>query len=244
MTTAIRLIDHGIRLFTGRLYNHDYLWFSSHEISKVSTTLPFVHNYALCYALSQRSYGVFMGSTPKYVEDPDGEFGSMDVYATPAFASNYDSTTITSNSLDDLSLTTGDSKSSNSPTLGKRVYINLGWDGRYVNRPQLGFQCYVYTFNNFCLPHVFRLGKKGTPVRARWEEINCPIATFKSEGTRPTHVLNPLDVNGVVTSYDPVAIPPHLLFRTATVRGEWFVISDVHRVQVPKRVLRRTGFQP
>ena len=46
----IRLADHGVRLFAGRLYNHDYLWFSSTEISKVSTTLPVIHNYALTYA--------------------------------------------------------------------------------------------------------------------------------------------------------------------------------------------------
>ena len=55
-----------IRLFVGRLYNHDYLWFSSTEISKVSATLPVLHNYALCYALSGYERGVALGSIPTY----------------------------------------------------------------------------------------------------------------------------------------------------------------------------------
>ena len=86
MANAIRLYEHGVRVFAGRLYNHDYLWFSSNEISKVSITQPVLHNYALCYAISQRSYGAYLGSTPKYVEDPDGEFNAMPLYATPAHA--------------------------------------------------------------------------------------------------------------------------------------------------------------
>lgn len=84
MTDSIPLGEHGIRLYVGRVYNHDYLWFSSNEISKLSATQPVLHNYALSYALSQRSWGVCVGSVPRYLEDEEGEFGSMPVYATPA----------------------------------------------------------------------------------------------------------------------------------------------------------------
>ena len=244
MSQAIRLNERGVRVFAGRLYNHDYLWFSSNEISKVSTTLPILHNYALCYALSQRSYRTFVGSTPKYAEDAEGEFGAMPLYATPAFASQVQRTTITFNAVDALTLTTGDSKTINTPNMGKRVYLNLLWELRDAEKPQLGYEFYVFTFDDYRLPRVFRLGKKGSPVRVRWEELSNAVAVFRDQSQRPSHVVNPLDVNGKVVSYEPIAIPPHLLLRNVTLEQDWFVCSGRHAVHVPKRVLVPAGGVP
>jgi len=241
MAQTVRLYERGVRIFAGRLYNHDYLWFSSNEISKLSTTQPFLHNYALCYALSQRSHRICVGSVPKYVNDPDGEFGAMPLYATPAHASNVQRTSITFNAVDSLTLTTGDSKTINTPNLGKRVYLDLLWERLDAERPQLGYEFYVFTFDGYCLPGAFRLGKKGTPVRARWEELPNAVAVFREQPQRPTHVVNPLDVSGQLLSYDPVSIPPHLLLRTATVERDWFVFTGQHAIHVPKRVLTRIG---
>jgi CRISPR-associated protein Csc1 len=238
---VIRLQEHGVRVFAGRLYNHDYLWFSSNEISKVSTTQPFLHNYALCYALSQRSFRLFVGSTPRYVEDAEGEFGSMPLYATPAYASNVSRTTVTFNAVNSLTLTTGDSKTSNTPNLGKRVYLNLLWEPHNAQRPQQGYEFFVFVFDDYQLPRVFRLGKKGAPIRVYWEEFLNPIAVFRELPQRPTHVVNPLDISGTLSNYEPIAIPPHLLLRTATIERDWFVSSGRHTVHVPKRVLMRTG---
>lgn len=241
MAQAIRLFERGVRVFAGRLYNHDYLWFSSHEISKVSTTQPYLHNYALCYALAQRSYWLAVGSVPKYVSEAEAEFSAMPVYATPAHAARVQRTAITFNALDDLTQTTGDSKSMNTPNLGKRVYLNLLWEKLDAARPSLGFEFYAFTFDGYQLPGAFRLGKKGAPVRVRWEELPSPVALFREEAQRPSHVVNPLDVNGQLVSYDPVAIPPHLLLRSVTVAQDWFVFNGRHAVQVPQRVLKRIG---
>ncbi len=241
MTQSFRLHEAGVRVFAGRLYNHDYLWFSSNEISKVSTTQPFLHNYALCYGLALRSYRIFKGSTPKYVEDADGEFGAMPLYATPGHAHHVQRTTVTFNAIDELTLTTGDSKASNTPNLGKRVYLNLLWEPLHAERPQLGFEFYVFTFDNYRLPGAFRLGKKSAPVRVRWEELPHAVALFREQPLRPTHVVNPLDVSGKLVSYDPISIPPHLLLRMATLANDWFVFSGRHTVHVPKRVLARCG---
>jgi CRISPR-associated protein Csc1 len=238
---AIRLFERGVRVFAGRLYNHDYLWFSSHEISKVSTTQPYLHNYALCYALAQRSHRLCVGSTPKYVEDTEAEFSAMPLYATPAQASNVQRTSITFNALDDLTQTTGDSGAMNTPNLGKRVYLNLLWERLDAERPKLGYEFYVFTFDGYRLPGAFRLGKKGAPVRVRWEELPNALALFRDRVERPTHVVNPLDISGRVVSYDPVALPPHLLLRTVTIEQDWFVFNGRHAVQVPKRVLTRIG---
>src|SRR5262245_43906499 len=80
MSDPVDLSAQGIRLYAGHLYNHDYLWFSSFEISKTAATLPLIHNYALTYALCGYSYGIYTGSTPRYAED----LNAMQAYATPA----------------------------------------------------------------------------------------------------------------------------------------------------------------
>lgn len=244
MASVIRLQERGVRVFAGRLYNHDYLWFSSNEISKVSTTQPILHNYALCYALSQRSYRVCIGSTPKYVEDPDGEFNAMPLYTTPAHSTNITRTTITFNAVDSLTLTTGDSKKVNTPNLGKRVYLDPIWEGADEQRPSKGYTFYAYTFDDYCLPSVIRIGKKGAPVRVWWREIPSPVALFRKDPQRPTHPINPLDVNGRVVSYVPIMIPPHLLLQTALLKEDWWVFNEAHAIHVPKRVLTRIGGIP
>lgn len=239
MSHNIPLNKQGIRLYHGRLYNHDYLWFSSNEISKVSITQPVLHNYALCYALSQRSYRTYTGATPKYALDPDREFGSMPLYATPAQATFVQRTTVTFNALDELTLTTGDSKSMNTPNLGKRVYLNLLWEQQNKKRLELGYEFYVFVFGDYQLPSVFRLGKKGTPVRVLWEEIINATAVFRNEAVQPLHMINPLDVSGQLISYEPISIPPHLLLRTATLKADWFIFGGRHVVHLPKRVVGR-----
>lgn len=241
MNEPIDLNARGVRLFHGRLYNHDYLWFSSNEISRVSTTQPFVHNYALCYALSLRSYGVYAGSSPCYVDDPDGEFNAMPVYATPARAAHVERTTLTFNAVNDLSLTTGESGSLNTPTLGKRVCINLQWEPLEATRPRRGYECYIFTFDNYTLPGAFRLGKKGAPVRARWQEITNPIAAFHASAMHPSHAVNPLDVSGRRETFDIIFMPPHTIMRDGTIADDWFVQSGHHCVHVPRRVLLRMG---
>lgn len=241
MGKVIRLHERGVRVLVGRLYNHDYLWFSSNEISKISATQPVIHNYALCYALSHRSYGVYVGSTPKYVEDPDGEFGAMPLYATPAHTGSASRTTITFNAVDTHTLTTGDSKTLNTPNLGKRVYLDPIWEQIDTKRSGKGYQFYVFAFDGYRLPSVVRVGKKGASVRIWWKDIHQPVAVFREQQQRPTHLINPLDVNGQLISYDPVIIPPHLLFRTPTITEDWWVFSEGHVVHVPRRVLTRIG---
>ena len=240
MPSTICLNDYNVRLFKGRLYNHDYLWFSSNEISKVSTTLPFIHNYALCYALGQISHRICKGSVPKYVEDPDAEFGMLPLYSTPASAVNVGRTVITFNAVNSLTLTTGDSKTLNTPNLGKRVYLNPCWESSDF-KPQLGFTLYVFTYDGYNLPSVFRLGKKGAAMRAYWKELIDPVAVFSDDAHTPIHPVNPLDVSGNIVKYDPIMLPPHMLLRTATVAEDWFVITGKQVVHVPKRVFQRIG---
>ncbi len=242
----IRLSDYGIRLFAGRLYNHDYLWFSSTEISKVSTTLPVIHNYALTYALASFSYAAYKGNTPRYWDD----LPRMPLYATPAIAGNARRTTLTYNAIDDLTLRTDSGPDANTPNLGWRVYLDPTFESPNTSKPQRGYTFYVFVFTkeheavfgNTSPQSTFRLGKKGASVRVRWSEILQPVAVFRESSIRPGHLVNPLDVEGTVVSFDVIGIPPHLLFRTVEIAGDWFILGSGMPIHLPKTVRQRIGF--
>jgi CRISPR-associated protein Csc1 len=234
MSDRLDLNAHGIRLFAGRLYNHDYLWFSSFEISKTAATLPLIHNYALSYALSGFSYGIYAGTAPRYAEDLE----EMPAYATPARAeAPVARTRLTQNAVSSLSLRTDDApRGSNSPSIGWRMVLDPVWRRASPEvEGAAGFAFYLFLRGSQRLPAVVRLGKKGCAVRLEWEEISPAVAALTAGPTWPTHAVNPLDIQGEVLSYDPVSMPPHLAFRVAELGNEWFVFSGAHRVHLPRR---------
>lgn len=240
----INLADYDVRVFAGRMYNHDYLWFSSTEISKVSTTLPVIHNYALTYALSAFSYAAYWGNTPRYKED----LAQMPLYATPATAKIASRTKITYNAVDSLSLRTDVGPSVNTPNLGWRVYLDPVY-ARRGRETEKGYTFYAFVFvrahtalfGDSRPQSVFRLGKKGAPVRVWWQEIAKPVAVFREEPTRAVHPINPLDVSGNVRAFDVIGIPPHLLLRSAEIANDWFILGSGAPIHLPKVVRERIG---
>lgn len=236
MSERLNLNAQGIRLYAGRLYNHDYLWFSSFEISKTAATHPLIHNYALSYALSGYSYGVYLGTTPRYAED----LNAMPAYATPARPQEPAARTrFTQNAVNSRSLRTDDApRGSNSPAIGWRLVLDPIWHNGLPNL--VGFTFYLFVRGSYRPPAVVRLGKKGCPVRLEWKEIAPAVAIKTDTAIRPTHAVNPLDIQGEIISYDPLPIPPHLIFRVAEIRNDWFVFSDEHIVHVSRRFIGAT----
>ncbi len=242
----INLAEYGVRVFSGRLYNHDYLWFSSTEISKVSTTLPVIHNYALTYALSAFSYAAYWGNAPRYAED----LAQMPLYTTPAAAQqNVARTKLTYNAIDSLSLRTDVGPGVNTPNLGWRICLDPLYDAPDKPKPEKGYTFYAFVFaqahqaqfGNARPQSVFRLGKKGAAVRVHWREVDAPRAIFREEVTRPGHLVNPLDVSGEVRAFDAVNIPPHLLLRSVEIVNDWFIFGASAPIHLPKTVLKRIG---
>lgn len=233
MAKVIDLEKAGFYLLEGLLYNHDYLWFSSTEIAKVSSAWPVIHNYALSYSLSQYSYGLSRGSFPNYEED----LASMPLYTTPALSSVVTRTAITLNAIDDLTLRTDTGGKINTPNLGKRIvidpYLELPREG---HRLEGGYLFFCFIRGGYRPPAVTRLGKKGCPVRIYWKRFESPRAFFQEESIVPVHAVNPLDVSGEVVSYEPIILPPHMLFRRAEIRGDWFIKAYGRIVLLPKRV--------
>lgn len=242
MSDRLDLNAQGVRLYAGRLHNHDYLWFSSFEISKTAATLPLIHNYALSYALSSYSHGMYRGATPRYVED----LAAMPAYATPARPEREVSRTrFTQNAVNSRTLRTDDApRGSNSPALGWRLVLDPVWRAAGGTDGHPGFGFYLFARDSYHPPTVVRLGKKGCPVRLSWEEIAPAVAALTAELVRPTHAVNPLDVQGEVVAYDPSPIPPHLILRVAEIRNDWFVFSEGHRVHVPRRLTPAGAIRP
>jgi CRISPR-associated protein Csc1 len=188
-------------------------------------------------ALSDFSYGIYLGLRPNYMDD----LKRFRLYATLGLGETASRTRITYNAVDSRALLTERPdrlRWVNTPDVGRRVYLNPQWEEKGT-RNERGFLCYVFTFDGSVPKGLTRLGKKGTVFRIRSEELENPVAIFKEEATRPTHPVNPLDISGKVAAYNPIMLPPHMLFRTAEISEDWFVFSGRHRVHVPGRVMER-----
>jgi CRISPR-associated protein Csc1 len=234
---VISLQDHGVKVFVGRVFNHDYLWFSTTEISKRSETIPVLHNYALTYALGDFSY--WQGPpTPQYESD----LAKIRLYALPSASDSATRTRLTYNAVNSRTLRTDDKPSGvNAPDLGQRTYVDpvFGAQAQSIS----GFTVYVFVYDDARPKSLFRLGKKGAAMRARWTEVQQPRAVIRDAPVEPTHPVNPLDVGGEIVTYEPVMMPPHLLLRRVQIQKDWFVFAELdrfyHRIHVPKRVLTR-----
>lgn len=235
MPERVDLNGRRLRLYAGRFYNHDFLWFSSFEISKTAATLPLVHAYALSYAISGYSYGLYFGSRPRYDED----LAAMPAYATPARpVGPVARTRFTQNAVNTRTLRTDDApRGSNSPAIGWRLVLDPVWFRPDDVGATLGFSFYLFARDSFHPPAVVRLGKKGCAIRFEWEEIRPAVAVLSEETVKPTHAVNPRDIQGEIVSYDPQTIPPHLVLREAEIRKDWFVFSSGHRVHLPRRLV-------
>lgn len=230
---SVELRSYGIRLYAGWGVPHDYLWFSSTESARLSTTLAVLHNYALTFSVSQRSWAAYAGTVPDY---------NRDLAACPYYAlcaAWYGSTRVrlTQNGVDELTQRT-DTGEGNTPSLSYRVCLTPATS----LQPETGFRVFVFGFDGSePPPGVTRLGKKGCAVRWHWVEVRETRAELTRIGSRPSHPVNPLDLASPPVSYEPVVIPPHLVYRVAELQNEIIVRYRSEVIHVPDRVLRRAG---
>jgi len=256
MITPIRLAAYGIQLWTGRLENHDFLWFATTDINATATTWPILHNYALTYAICQFSYAAFKGYTPRYFDDFERKVRSgdwavedeagvdrMPAYALPTRNEAAGRTQLTYNALDDRTLLTSTGRT-NTPKLGRRVCLTPSMSLPTETSRSSGrhFPLLLFTWAEFKPPGVFRLGKKGCPIRVAWKEVVSAQAVVPVGEVSPCHPLNPLDLQRTdsVISYYPAILPPHLIFVESRIENEWAVaVQGLGWVHLPARVARR-----
>ena len=237
MMEYLDLKEHGIRLYRGNIFNHDFLWFSSSEIAQVSNTWPILHNYALTYALGQFSHGLSFGTTPTYEED----LPKIPLHATPALNYRAKKCSLTFNAIDDLTQRTDTGGKLNTPSIATRIVIvpEKKSKSNAEKKVEEGYILYCFVWDEYRLPGAFRLGKKGCAMRAFWEEVDAERAVFIEEPVTPAHPVNPLDIAGELVWYEPVLIPPHMVFRRAQIKGDYFVPDKNRMVLLPKRIQER-----
>lgn len=251
MRLVVGLEDYGVHVWHGHLENHDFLWFATSDLNATASTWPILHNYALTYAICQYSHAAYVGCRPQY----DLDLNTMKAYAVPTQNPHAGKTRLTHNALDELtqgtSAVVGSSGKAtparfNTPKLGHRICLTPAMQrgaGKASQR-NVGFDLYLFTWDAYRPPSVFRLGKKGCPVRVGWREVETPTAVIPDNDFVPTHPVNPRDLlrppSESVVYYYPAIIPPHLLYAEATLRGEWAVhVPQAGWVHVPSRVVRR-----
>jgi CRISPR-associated protein Csc1 len=251
MSEGVKLADHGICLWQGRLANHDFLWFATSDLNATACTWPILHNYALTYAICQYSHAAYTGYRPKY----DDDLNHMQAYALPSYNPLSGRTRLTHNAIDDVTQRTdtivgGGEKATparfNTPKLGRRICLTPVMDRTnsvpHVAQRNVGFEVYAFTWDDFRPPSVFRLGKKGCPIRVTWQEAQDARARIPDGEFSPTHPLNPRDLmrHGSVVSFYPAIMPPHLLYTEARLQGEWAVpLAQGRWVHVPRRIVHR-----
>jgi CRISPR type I-D-associated protein Csc1 len=230
----IDLAAKGVGVYVGKMEPHDYLWFASTDANLWAAILPLLHNIALTFSLSQRSR-VLSGTVPCYQED----LASVDLYAVPAEALGLSRASFTQNAVDEKTLRTDTGVKLNTPALSRRVTLAPSATVGSDDAP--GFAVAVFSRNGAVPPARTRLGKKGAAVRWYWETVKDARATRPSEPWTPDHPVNPLDLLSQPKSYEPVALPPHLLYRRATLHGDYRVLArsggSTRQVHVPVRVL-------
>src|SRR5438105_4032661 len=135
-----------MELYRCDLILHDYLFFATTERGKVAETGPFLHNYALTYALGWANAPWYNDPQQPHYRGELGQAGRR--YVTPGKL-RHGSTLLNQYN------TLGESYS-----LGKGRSIGYpDWGFIKCFRPGTTFRCYVISADAVVLPRFVRLGK-------------------------------------------------------------------------------------
>lgn len=215
-----------MRIFHVYIMPHDLLWFASFDSGAVSVTEPAIHNYALCYAFSRFERSWVELAQPQYETDLE----EMNWYAHPAQVIKTNRIRLTWNAIDNRTQTTEDPdfQKANTPKIGSKVVL--------APFPATVMETYVFSKQGECPPRVIRLGKKRTPCQVQWREVFF-LTPLISSKVQSGHLINPLDVDGQITEYRIVSVPPSLLASNAVVNKAVIIRDEDRNVIIPKRLL-------
>jgi len=227
---------NGVRVYIGRLQNHGLVHFSSSEMNGVSQTFPYFHNSALNYAISGMENFISTGTVPAYALDWEGEFMRFPVYVLPAHPLHQPQYQLLNKAtVDDVHMTPNCIERINSPSLMMVSYLDT------YCQPRGGFWTAAFVFEpDFNLPAVFRLGKRDTPIRAKWKLVENPVVFFSEDAVSVSHLVNPLDVAGDFQEGIPIAMPPHFLMNQVVIANDYFLqYNEKGSIHIPQIVLKR-----
>lgn len=232
--------EFGIVLWRGEARNHDFLWFASTDVNARTETASILHNYALTFAICSCTHAASTGFRPEYDRDFDAtrwfdDLPGMPGYALPARYVEPNPRRLTHNALDDRGVTPATKVSFNTPKLGQRVVFAPISELRRVP-----VTLWFFARRAYRPPSIFRLGKKGCQLRARWSAVEDRPLRRAAPEVDWAHPVNPRDLlnRGTVRSFWPVSLPPHLLFTSVSAADELGLFhSPDGWVHIPRRVV-------
>ncbi len=200
-----------MRCYQCTLLLHDYLFFATTERGKVAETGPFIHNYALTYALG-------WATSPWYHEEQKPQYREElsrvgKRYITPA------------------QLLRGSSLVSQYNTLSESYSMSKGrsigypdWGFIKCFRPGSAFRCYILSQEEVALPRFLRLGKFMAKTEIRMipalktryvqeESVSEPETARRRATQQPLLNWNDLTPAARPSAFDIIAsaLPSHLI---------------------------------
>ena len=182
---------------------HDFLFFASTEKGKVAETSPFIHNYALTYALGWAPVVWYNGQQKAHYLSDLGPIHNR--YITPARLVQGESVVMQYNTLSERL------KSDKQRSIG---YPDWGFIKCF--KPNALFRSYVLSREQETLPRYIRLGK--FMAKTRLDIVPADAVEQRRGECRVTHLLNwsdlqrkPITFNVRATSL-PTRLISHSIF--------------------------------
>lgn len=194
----------------------DMAFFATREIGRYYVTEPYLHNYALTYALGLTSSPYHDSvHVPRYQEQLQ-QVNDLGVYVTPGAPQAVTFAAHTFKFADIRYHVQMEQSSVNVPTFGRAREL----------APESVFRAYVickrpiqdvYRDLQRPLPRWVRLGKWMSKAAVQWQPVDANEADGEYEVIQP---LNALDVPQRPLIYDLVNMPPVSLVKEARFRGK------------------------
>lgn len=190
----------------------DMLYFASRELGRTFTSEPYIHNYALSYALgwAHSSYHDTL-QVPHYREDLQ-VLNDVGVYVTPAKPLEVAVLAHTFKLADTRYQVKMEKSNKNVPSYGRIREL----------APESRFEAFVFSLQPRDFPAWIRLGKWMSKARVQAAELPYQ----KAEGAFVVHhPLNALDVRLEPQLYDLIAIPPVSLINNGRFDGQHYKVQ-------------------
>jgi CRISPR-associated protein Csc1 len=208
-----------------RLTLHDYLFYASREMGRLYETEKYLHNYGLAYALGlvTSSYSN-LAQVPHYAEDLQ-RLNEQGVYVTPAHPERYTFTFHTFKMANVNYYNRSVQVSTNQVVFGRSKEL----------APESSFLFFVLSPQPVTLPRWIRLGK--WMAKAQVEKLAQGEARVKRGDQQMSGALNPLDLQGVPSHCNIVAMAPASLITNVTLSGDYYEsVLDEQKVCLPVKM--------
>ena len=199
---------------------HDPVFFASREMGYLFETAPYIHNYALTYAL-EFACSPWHSSVqvPLYKAqlEPLNDEG---IYVFPAISQNWGRVIEVwkyerSGEWFHRRQSTQSDTAVNLPLLGRSMSIAIG----------TMFQSYVVSHVPLLIPRWIRLGKTASKCEVFVKKIDAILCLGSFYCSHPLNPLDAMDVQ-TISAYDVVNMPPTSLIKNIHCYGEYFNIGD------------------